>query len=429
MSLELSFPAITYNGKDLDVAEAFAQANRRFLDIEANIGDSSPGGAIADRSISNVKLMLGTITDAEIADDTITAAKMDITKLSDIKNDLGAITKGTLTSTTYDTDEGFVIDLNAGTLTSGGTMNKYFQVDKYGQLKALAVDLQGKMIALSGETGPFTIGAGKLYSAIVEHYGDGSFYGASPNWVAIDGDDATWRMWIGAASPISANFAVNKTGNTWLTGATIVNSTITGATASGGTYSGITMSGDITAGNIPTGKSLTLEAAASIVFAGDTNLYRSASNVLKSDDAIYGAQLLSGPGGSLIQYGSSESDYVLWALAATNTVYTKDVSTTGKITATGTIQGKDVVATGGMSAATDIYAGPTGRFGNSGGNLHTDQPFGGLSLQTAAPGSSTPRTGAAWKLGEIKYATVSLSTANYVELDVNGSVIKLAMVT
>lgn len=185
--MSIHYPAIQCTPSTQELTEIVRQINQHLLEIGNVLDNISTSATIPDRSIEGIKLVLETVTGAEILDGTITedelaagavtATKIDVAQLDDITVDVGVLSKGMLQSDNWSATKGFQIDLTNGTMRSGGSGTAEFSVSELGILTATQVDITGKAIITTAgsEIGPFSVTSAKLYSA-VEHNASQSIY-------------------------------------------------------------------------------------------------------------------------------------------------------------------------------------------------------------------------------------------------------------
>lgn len=381
--MSLPSPAVNIPCSNPELRDVVYQVNRRFQDIEQLLGSVAVDATIPDRSLANVKLILGTITDDEIANVTITAGKLNIMSLSEITKAAGTLTSGKLQGFTIETTTLTSPTITTPTISGGSWSGGTFTTG----------DFTGKAIITSAgsEVGPFNVSAAKLYTGTVEHNGSQSYFGTGNDIAILDSTDGTYRLTIGNASYGSAPFRVTKAGVLTAVGPTITGATIGTSTITGGSISTASISNCSVAATVLTvdaSSSVNIGAGTEIIFAGDTQLFRSSAGTLKTD-------------------GNFTSDLYV----------------------TGTIGG--VFGQGSGSGRTDANAGGVQIYDSALANTVSISSAGtGYFLSSVrATGGFTSNASNVWKFGAKSSATVALDTTGYVSLTVDGVGYKLGLVT
>jgi len=250
------------NSGSAEFQNATIRGSLNASDLDAGTIDfatiSRSGMSIIADEIAN-----GAVTDAKI--DTVTAAKIVAANLAAISADLGAITAGTITlnaaghikggQTAYDSGVGYWIgyvgglykfsigDSNGSNLTFDGDNVRIEGADTY---IAGAVNFAG--IEVSDVTGwryvadPTYIDGQSIYAHTItgtEISASAIITAGTGNNVAVlNGTDATWRIYAGHATPASAPFRVNQTGQCFATDFQTLTDTDGTLVISGGVFQG-----------------------------------------------------------------------------------------------------------------------------------------------------------------------------------------------
>ncbi len=346
------FPAVTIQSNDAFLNDFANQVNRAFEALDTAFGSEDAGAVLADRSIAGVKLILGTVTELElavgavasgniqglavtnghIANATITAGKMNVSSLSSIVANAGTITSGNLISSTYNATQGISMDISTGAFHVGGSTNKYFSVDQFGQVVAKVANVSGTIQALAGDIGGMTISSG-LTAPSAGYQNTSAYWGTGSNILVANGTSITHRLYAGHATPASAPFQVSNTGI--LTASTAV---LSNPTVSTGVFTSPSIIGATINNSAVTG-----------VFSVNSGVTFNVASAMNSTAAI----------------------------------------TCTTLTGSGRVKGADV---------------------------ETGAPSGGGGA-------------AAWKLGGRRVAASALDTAGYLEVDIGGIALKIALIT
>lgn len=304
--MSLPSPAVNIPCSNSELRDVVYQVNRRFQDIEQLLGSVAVDATIPDRSLANVKLILGTITDAEIANVTITAGKLNIISLSEITKAAGTLTSGKLQGFTIESSTITSPTISTPTVTGGSWAGGTFTT---GNFTGTAI-----ITGAGSEIGPFNVTAAKLYSGLVEHNATQSYYGTGNDIAILDSTDGTYRLTVGNASYGSAPFRVTKAGVMTAVGPTITGATISTPTITGGSITSASISNSsvsATTLSVDANSSVNIAAGTEIIFAGDTQLFRSSAGNLKTDGNFTAVNLLldAGSGIGTLSYSNSLGFY------------------------------------------------------------------------------------------------------------------------
>lgn len=156
-----------------------------------------------------------------------------------------------------------------GNATAGSAS---FRVTKAGVMTAVGGVFTGSLTSVSGTIGGFTIGSKTLTA------------GSGTNYIELSNDTAVTFPYL-LLGDLSGRAALYSHAELDFTNASAQTVVILGSTTN--TYGTLTLKDGATTNLVISG-----QASAGIVFGGDTNLYRSSADVLKTDDAlVVGANL------------------------------------------------------------------------------------------------------------------------------------------
>lgn len=341
--MSLPSPAVNIPCSNSELRDVVYQVNRRFQDIEQLLGSVAVDATIPDRSLANVKLILGTITDAEIANVTITAGKLNIISLSEITKAAGTLTSGKLQGFTIESSTITSPTISTPTVTGGSWAGGTFTMG----------DFTGKAIITSAgsEVGPFNVSAAKLYTGTVEHNGSQSYFGTGNDIAILDSTDGTYRLTVGNASYGSAPFRVTKAGVMTAVGPTITGATIGTPTISGGSISGASISNSSVSATIlsvDANSSVNIAAGTEIIFAGDTQLFRTSAGNLRTDGNLSMPSLIidSGAGVGSLSHSTAGGFATASNITLTgSSISAVDGTFSNKVTASAAITGQQLVST------------------------------------------------------------------------------------